>query len=139
MRCFPILLVLLLASCSKEPSTFIPAPRSIATAEQVRADASKWASQDANRYWSAILPTGSMKPFVDEHSIALCVRYTGQSLSNGAVVIYRRDTATPRVIHVVSDQNAESVYMSGYANRQSDGWYPKSSIEGIMVGQFYLP
>jgi hypothetical protein len=131
-------MVLVLSACSKQ-ATFTPSPRSSESVTTVTRDAHDWVASDpANRFWSGVKPTGSMKPFVDEHTLALCLRYKGQEIPNGSVVIYNRGDIK-RVIHVVSDQNADSVYMSGYANHDSDGWFPKSSIEGVMVGQLYLP
>ncbi len=132
------LALLFLCACPKEKATFMPLPRSLAASTSVIADANAWAAHDPERYWLSILPTGSMKPFVDEHSLVLCVRFHGQVIPNGSVAIFNRGDVK-RVIHVVSDQNEDSVYMSGYANSASDGWYPKSSVEGIMVGQLYLP
>jgi len=130
--------LLLLAGCGKQAPTFTPSPRSLDFPAEVEQDAKAWAARGANRFYAKVAPTGSMAPFITENSIVLCVRYTGQPLQNGAVVIYKYSAALPRVIHVVSDQNETSVYMSGYANSSSDGWKPKASIEGIMVGQLYL-
>ena len=80
-----------------------------------------------------------MAPYVTEFSIVLMVRYTGQPIRNGAVASYLYSAALPNVLHVVSAQTDDSVYMSGFANKHSDGWHPKSSIHGILVGQLYLP
>lgn len=139
------LAVLILAvafGCSKrEPATFTPSPRSTDALAVIKQDAQVWANYDLRRrYWAEVAATGSMKPFIDEHSIVLCRRYvSGQELPNGSVVIYRYSDALPRVLHVVSDQNDTHVYMSGYANRASDGWQPKTAIEGVVVGQLYTP
>ena len=131
---------LFVASCGKQASTFTPAPRTTDPIMTVRLDAIAWAAQDpAHRFWAEVAPTGSMEPFINEHSLVLCLKYTGQPLPNGTVAIYRYSAALDHVIHVVSDQNETSVYMSGYANHDSDGWHQKSSIEGFMVGQLYLP
>jgi len=129
---------ILLAGCTKQ-STFIPAPRSLDFPAEVEQDAKAWAARGANRFYAKVAPTGSMEPFINEHSIVLCVKYTGQPLQNGAVVIYKYSPALPRVIHTVSDQNETAFYASGYANHNSDGWQQKSSIEGILVGQLYTP
>ena len=79
-----------------------------------------------------------MEPFFTSRSVPLCVRYAGQQLGNGTVAIFNRGDH-PRVIHVISAQNATHFYMSGYNNHNSDGWYPKTSVEGFVVGQLYLP
>ena len=138
-----ILGVLALAGCGKPGTggnTFTPAPRAISqTAADVAADATRWAAAAPGvRGWSWVAPTGSMEPFFNEHGILLFVRYTGQPLVPGAVAIFNRGDA-PRVVHVVSVVRGESVYMSVFANRASDGWFPKSAIEGLVVGQLYLP
>jgi hypothetical protein len=118
---------------------FDPAPRSVDSMQAVYADARAWAGRGENRYWSAVAPTGSMEPFVNEHSLLLMVKYTGQKLPNGTVASFRRSDDFPNVLHVITDQNETHVYMSGYANKNSDGWFPKTSIHGFMVGQLYTP
>lgn len=132
--------VLFLAACSRDGrDTFTPKPRAVAqTAADVAADATRWASVSPERGWSWVAPTGSMEPFFNEHGILLFQRYTGQPLSPGAVCIFNRGDVA-RVVHVVAAVRERDVYMSGYANRASDGWYPKASIEGVVVGQLYLP
>jgi hypothetical protein len=78
-----------------------------------------------------------MEPFVNEHSVTLMVRYTGQVLPNGSVVQFRRSAEHPNVLHTVVEQNATHFYLSGYANKHSDGWFPKTAVAGVMVGQLY--
>lgn len=125
--------------CSKAPSTFTPAITSSVPAVVVLNDAARWAAADpSNRYFATTANTHSMEPFFTNHSVPLCMRYTGQPIPNGTVAIFNRGDQ-PRVMHVVSDQTADSVYMSGYNNHASDGWFPKTRIEGLVVGQLYLP
>ena len=145
LRVFSLSLCLygvLLGSCSKQPAgvaTFTPVIASPLSASRVLSDAAAWVGSDpANRYFVTVANTHSMEPFFTSRSIPLCLRYTGQALPNGTVAIYNRADA-PRVIHVISDQTADSVYMSGANNHDSDGWYPKKSIEGFAVGQLYSP
>jgi hypothetical protein len=46
---------------------------------------------------------------------------------------------TSNVLHVATALNDTHVYMSGYNNSASDGWYPKTSVRRRLVGQLYLP
>ena len=132
--------VLWFGGCSKAPATFTPAITSPVPADKVLADAITWAAADpAHRFVSTVADTHSMEPFFTNHSVVLCLRYQGQPIPNGTVAIYRFSDAFPRVMHVISDQTADSVYMSGANNHDSDGWYPKKSIEGFAVGQLYSP
>ena len=125
--------------CAKQPTTFTPAIGSQLPIGTVLLDAAHWSQADpANRYYATTANTHSMEPFFTSKSVTLCVRYTGQLLQNGQVVIYNRGDA-PRVLHVVSAQTDESVYMSGYNNHDSDGWFKRTTIEGIVVGQLYSP
>lgn len=130
-----------LAGCSKPSgaATFTPAITSPLPVGNVIADAAAWAQRDPGvRYYATVADTHSMEPFFTSKSVPLCLRYTGQPIPNGTVAIFNRGDA-PRVIHVVSDQTADSVYMSGYNNHDSDGWFPKTRIEGFVVGQLYAP
>lgn len=131
----------IMASCSRGPdgSTFVPAPRAVKqTVTDVAVDAARWASASPDRGWSWVAPTGSMEPFFNEHGILLFVRYSGEELRPGMVAIFNRGDV-PRCVHVITAVRDTHVYMSGYANRNSDGWFPKTSIEGLVVGQLYLP
>jgi hypothetical protein len=136
MRRLWILASLLLAGCGP---TFVPQPHALSSESTVRQDAQAWAIKSPNRYHTNVAATGSMEPFLNEHSILLVEKYHGQPFKIGAVAIFRHSEAHPRVVHTVSDQNETHVYMSGYANKNSDGWFPKTSIEGFVVGQLYLP
>lgn len=138
MRFFGLALVVFLVGCFREPSTFTPVQRGVDTTTSVSVDAITWSQRSPDRGWAIVAPTGSMKPFFDEHSVLLFTKYTGQPLVNGSVVIFDRSDA-PNAVHVVADQTPTHVYMSGYNNRTSDGWYPKTRIKGIVVGQLYLP
>ena len=134
-----LLALAVLAVGCRRKSTFTPAPYTPDAQSSVVLDAGQWAAKDpANRYWDIPSATGSMRPFITEKHIVLMRRYSGQPFPNGAVVIFNRGDS-PRVLHVVSDQNADSVYMSGANNHDSDGWFPKTSIEGFVVGQLNLP
>ncbi len=130
----------LLGGCSKSsPATFTPAIASPIPLAAVLVSAIQWTQGDPEaRFYATTADTHSMEPFFTSHSIPLCVRYTGQQVPNGTVAIFNRGDL-PRVMHVISDQTADSVYMSGYHNHNSDGWFKKSAIEGIVVGQLYAP
>lgn len=80
-----------------------------------------------------------MEPVISSHSLILALKYHGQPFANGAVLDFARDPDHPHVLHVAADQTADSVYMSGYNNHNSDGWYPKTTINHVMEGQLYLP
>ena len=132
-------LLILLCSCSRTetPNAFTPAPRATAPQASVEADARLWASVNpANRFWATVTPTGSMEPFINEHSIVLCQRYKGEILPKGSVIVFDRGD-THNVLHVLVDENQDSVYVSGYNNHNSDGWFPKTTIKGFLVGQLY--
>lgn len=127
------------AGCGRSAPSFTPAPRSPETLDRVQLDAALWAARDPeNRFWAPVAATHSMEPVINEHSLVLCLRYRGQPFANGAVLVYDRGD-NPRVLHVVADQTADAVYMSGYNNHDSDGWFPKASISGIVVGQLNTP
>lgn len=134
------LVLLSVTGCSQQdPVTFTPIQRAVDTTYvDVSFDAIRWAQASPSRGWAVVSPTGSMKPFFDEHSILLFIKYSGQPTPNGTIVIFDRSD-TPNVVHVIADQTPTHVYMSGYANRRSDGWFPKSTIKGIVTGQLYLP
>ena len=97
-----------------------------------------WVRGGTDRYYLSILPTGSMQPYFNEHSLVLCVKYTNQTLSPGAVLHFDRGD-TPSVLHVMTDQTTTHVFMSGSHNSRADGWFPKTAIKGFVVGQLYLP
>lgn len=138
LRVMAVSVVLLsVAACSRQDA-FVPKPRSVSTTDSVYADAVTWARADQSRYVASVAATHSMEPFVNEHSLVLMVRYSGQPIQTGAVVEFDRGDAL-RVLHVVTDQTETDAYLSGYNNHISDGWYAKSRIHGIMVGQLYLP
>lgn len=128
------------AGCSKSGrATFTPAITSPVAQAVVYLDAIRWVNGDpVNRYYVTVADTHSMEPYFTSHSVPLCLHYTGQPVPNGTVAIFNRGDA-PRVLHVMSDQTATDAYMSGANNHNSDGWFPKSKIEGIVVGQLYLP
>lgn len=130
--------VLFVTGCAKDPATFIPTPRGTSDGVSVSADAIAWVQRASGRGWAIVAPTGSMEPVINQNSVLLWVTYSGQPLRNGAVVVFDRSDA-PNCVHVVCDQTPTHVYMSGYANRRSDGWFPKTTIKGIVVGQLYLP
>lgn len=130
---------LFLAGCAGQrlPS-FVPVPVSSLTAPQVYEDARAWVARDpANREWATVTATGSMKPFIDEFSVVLLERTNAQTkFQIGEPVVFNRGDA-PRVLHVIADQTETHVYLSGFNNRQSDRWFPKSSISSRVVGQLY--
>lgn len=132
-------LLVALSGCSKQAGSFTPAMRAFGSADTVYADAVAWSVAQPGRYWANVAPTHSMEPVINEHSVILCVRYTGQTFANGAVAVINEGPAYPHVLHVVADQSGDSVIMSGYNNGRSDGWFPKKNIEGLVVGQLYLP
>lgn len=136
-----VLAAVAVVSCSKFQEAFVPKPRSLAaTPTEVWVDAWAWVARDpANRFAAAVAATHSMEPVINEHSIVLMVRYTGQPFADGAVLCYEYSEQLPFVLHVATNQTADSVFMSGYNNSRSDGWQKKSSIKGVLVGQLYLP
>lgn len=139
---FCIGLTLILVGCSKSPQpTFIPLVSSpVITGRTPVEDALIWVETDpVHRFAALVADTHSMEPFFTSKSLPLCIRYAGQELPNGTVAIYNHDPAHQHVIHVIADQNADSFYFSGYNNRTSDGWFKKSTCEGFVVGQLYLP
>jgi len=75
--------------------------------------------------------TGSMRPHINGGEFVLIEPHAGQQFPNGTVLTFYRDAAAPNVFHMALDQNQRAVYMSGTANKFSDGWYPKGRINGI--------
>lgn len=75
--------------------------------------------------------TGSMRPHINGGEFVLIEPHAGQQFPNGTVLTFYRDEGAPNVLHFVADQNSRAVYMSGAANRSSDGWYPRGRILGI--------
>lgn len=128
------------AGCGKgEGDAFAPKPFSPLPHTMVVEDAIAWARRaPAERYWADVTPTGSMAPFVTEKNLVLCVRYKGQLFPDGATLVFHRGDQQ-RVLHVAIAQTETHVKMSGYANERADGWFPKTAIEGILVGQLSLP
>lgn len=134
-----LFLLLGFLGCSKNPSTFIPAISTPLISSVVLDDAANWVKVDpVNRYFVLVADTHSMEPFFTDKSVPLMVKYTGQKIVNGTVVDYNRGDL-PHVFHVVTDQMDGSVYMAGYNTHNSDGWFKYSAINGIVVGQLYLP
>ena len=131
---------LVLSSCSRTRETFdTPKPRAVGVdLSEVHLSAIAWTQRSPDRFYVTVLPTGSMEPFINENSIVLCVRYTGQPLARGAVVLYDHPKVS-NVLHTLADQNDTHVILSGTANARTDGWHPKSSIKGYVVGQLYIP
>ena len=128
-----------LSTGCRQQSTFVPQPQAVDQDDAgIVMDALKWTQSSPNRGWAYVAPTGSMSPVITERSVLLFVKYTGQKLRNGAVVVFDR-TDAPNCVHVVCDQTATDVYMSGWNNRLSDGWFSKDKIKGIVVGQLYRP
>lgn len=133
------LTLLLVAGCSKQPSTFTPTlTPPDGTRAAVIVDAAMWAAGNPDRYYAAVADTHSMEPIINKNSVVLCVRNTGQSIRPGLVAVFNRGD-TPRVLHTIAAVSGDSAYFSGYNNKSSDGWFPRSSIEGFVVGQLFAP
>jgi hypothetical protein len=136
-RVVALAVVCALVGCSK----FDPRPTSaVATSDSVIADANAWVARaPAVREWHPVSDTGSMEPFVTSNSIVLTekVSPTGVLLDGEVLVFDRGDSHD--VLHVMTHQSATQVFMSGYNNRRSDGWFPRSAVKARMVGQLYLP
>lgn len=77
-----------------------------------------------------------MAPLIDSRSIVLLESYTGQSIAKGDWVRFDRGDA-PNVLHRVEDVTETHVYLSGWNNRYSDGWFPKSAISYRLAGVLY--
>lgn len=75
--------------------------------------------------------TGSMRPYINGGEYVVVEPYAGQQFPNGTVLTFNRDPAARNVLHTVADQNGRAVYMSGAANKYSDGWIPRERIHGI--------
>lgn len=134
-----LVVILFIAGCSKSPNTGVPTVIATLPSAQVYADAQRWAGTDPERYFVTVADTHSMEPLFTSKSLPLCIKYTNQVLPNGAVAIYKFSDALPHVIHRITAQNADSFYFSGDNNHGSDGWHPKKSVQGFVVGQLYLP
>lgn len=69
---------------------------------------------------------GSMRPLLHGGEIAHVVAYTGQALVG-------RIVSNGRALHMVTAETKDAILTTGIANRRSDGWSPKSSIEYVVV------
>lgn len=100
-----------------------------ATPAQAQARVSYWLSKgyDVQR----VRGTGSMLPWLTGGELVALEPYGDQLLHPGMVLTFYRGTDAPNVIHLLADINDRSVYMTGLANRYSDGWFPKRQIHSI--------
>jgi hypothetical protein len=125
------LLALAVASCGRSDW---PEPRlefyHAATPEQAKAYAYKVAAERKLTLMN-VAYTGSMRPHLTGGEMILVEPYHGQAIQTGDVLDFYREPDFPHVLHVAADQNQRAVYMSGTANKFSDGWYPKGRINGI--------
>lgn len=78
--------------------------------------------------------SNSMAPLLVHGDYVHLVRYVGQPLHVGQVIVYRSFDGR-RIIHMIADISADgqSLYMTGINNRRSDGWIPLSRVIDIAV------
>lgn len=109
------------ASCGKRswPAPVIP----VLTETQIPAGA--WVEKTG--------PTNSMGDYVPPGSTIVLRKYNyGEPLKKGTVVVFDRGDY-PRVLHVIADEKDNSYYLSGYNNKQSDGWFDRSKVSAVLV------
>ncbi len=129
----------ILAGCSPRPvgsEAVNPAPSSSYLREQVNGDAALWALTGAGRAYGPVSATSSMAPLIDSRSVVLLEPYSGQPIAKGDWVRFDRGDV-PNVLHRVEDVTATHVYLSGWNNRTSDGWFPKTAISYRLAGILY--
>lgn len=125
------LLALAATSCGRSDW---PGPRLEFYHANTEAQAKAYAYKEAAAHgWNVnqVQFTGSMRPYINGGEFVLIEPYAGQQFPNGTVVTFNRDANATNVLHTVADQNKRAVYMSGEANRYSDGWFPRERIIGI--------
>ena len=74
-----------------------------------------------------------MEPSIHGTDLIVLRAYAGETLKRGAVVVFNRGDS-PRVLHTVIDHSGDYYYLSGYANKYSDGWFNKNRISQVLVG-----
>lgn len=129
----PVLILCLLSSCASLQRSW-PRPETpyfhAATPAQAQSRATYWRSK--GYIIQSVRGTGSMLPWLTGGELVALEPYGAQLLHPGMVLTFYRGADAPNVIHLVADVTESSVYMTGLANRQSDGWIPKSQIHSIV-------
>lgn len=112
-----------------------------ATPAQAHARAVEWVRSQPGRSWSPAATTGSMRPHIvgGPREYLLDEVYTEQPLSLGHLVVFHRDTTTPRCLHMIAALRGDWFYISGTNNRWSDGWFHRSTISHIVREVVTLP
>lgn len=75
----------------------------------------------------------SMRPMLQPKDRLFYEAYVGQKLK-GQVALVNVAWCKIPISHLVYDETATHVFLTGIANRKSDGWVPKSQVCGVLVG-----
>jgi hypothetical protein len=89
-----------------------------------------------NGFWGPISDTGSMEPLLGSNALTVFKPYTG-TLEKGMIVSYKHPLFNQNILHKVVAVNATHFIPQGIANPHSDGWQPRSSIEGVLIAIVY--
>lgn len=132
-RLASVLLIALLAGCSRQET-----PSPAATSSLTEAAALALAGRISQSVYpplsfGSVLPTGSMRPTLDEHSVILFEPYLGQLLRRGDIIEFYRGPS--RVLHRVIEVRATGVITRGDANELPDPFVPYSAVSRRYVGQ----
>lgn len=73
--------------------------------------------------YCTVLPTGSMRPIFDEHSILLLEKAPFDSLKVGDIVTYRHPQLGVPVVHRLVEKDGDRFWSKGDANGRMDNVY----------------
>ena len=137
-----ILFLVLLATASAHPSAVVLPALEIQEREAawLRANPSGWANDIHGK---------SMLPYIKDGDRVIYEAYIGQKLKGQwgsitqtytKIINGKKVQVTRRLTHLIYDENATHVFMTGLNNSRSDGWLPKYDkngkclVNGVLVG-----
>lgn len=123
---------LALAGCARQEQTLPGATSSLTESAALAAAGRLTQSFAPPLSFGSVLPTGSMRPALDEHSVVLFEPYRGQPLRVGDIVEYHRDGM--RVLHRVIEIRPTGVYTKGDANPLPDKFVRFPEISRRYIG-----
>ena len=104
------------------------------TREQAIQQAVAWRIQAAaDRSFSFVLPTGSMRPTITDNAILLLEHVNIQDLRVGDIAVYESNNGTSVVHRITAISRSGWLYFSGDHNRRSDGWVAPEQIRWRVV------
>lgn len=93
-----------------------------------------------NKYYFVlqVLPTGSMKPYIDHESLVIAKKHNGLTIpKNDSVIIYRDIEQKVNIIHRMHGyyvfENKTFIIAKGDANKYYDRPFPLERVYGVVV------